>query len=60
MNQEDAMNMSVEQAIQILQSMQSMMIDQHGCPVSDSVFALDKALKALKTLEALNKVLKAL
>ncbi len=47
MTQEDAMNMSNEQAIQILKPLRDMMIDQHGCPVSDDVFALDKAIEVL-------------
>lgn len=47
MTQEDAMNMNAEQAIQILKPMQSMMRDQHGCPISDAYFALGKALEAL-------------
>lgn len=47
MTQEDAMNMSNEQAIQILKPLREVMIDQHGCPVSDAVFALDKAIAAL-------------
>lgn len=47
MTQEDAMNMSNEQAIQILKPLRDMMIDQHGCPVSNAVFALDKAIDAL-------------
>lgn len=47
MSQEDAMNMSNEQAIQILKPFRDMMIDQHGCPISDAVFALDKAIEAL-------------
>jgi hypothetical protein len=47
MTQEDAMNMSAEQAIQILKPMQRMMRDQHGCPISDAYFALGKALEAL-------------
>lgn len=46
--QEDAMNMSTEQAIQILKPMQSMMRDQHGCPISDAYFALEKAIEALE------------
>ena len=48
MTQEDAMNMSAEQAIQILKPMQSMMRDQHGCPISDAYFALEKAIEALE------------
>lgn len=48
MTQEDAMNMSAEQAIQILKPMQSMMRDQHGCPISDAYFALGKAIEALE------------
>lgn len=46
--QEDAMNMSTEQAIQILKPMQSMMRDQHGCPISDAYFALEKAIEELE------------
>lgn len=49
MSQEDAINMSNEQAIQILIPFRDMMIDQHGCPISDAVFALDKAIEALQT-----------
>lgn len=49
MTQEDAMNMNNAQAIQILNPMQKMMIDQHGCPVSDAYFALGKAIESLKT-----------
>ena len=48
MAQEDAMNMNAEQAIQILKPMQSMMRDQHGCPISDAYFALEKAIEALE------------
>lgn len=47
MTQEEAMNMSNEQAIQILIPMRNMMCDQNGCPISDAVFALDKAIKSL-------------
>ena len=47
MTQEEAMNMSNEQAIQILIPMRNMMCDQNGCPISDAVFALDKAIEAL-------------
>lgn len=45
MVQEEAMNMSNEQAVQILIPMRNMMCDQ--CPISDAVFALDKAIEAL-------------
>ena len=48
MTQEDAMNMSTEQAIQMLKPMQMMMRDQHGCPISDAYFALGKAIEALE------------
>lgn len=51
MTQEEAMNMSNEQAIQILIPMRNMMYDQNGCPISDAVFALDKAIEALSTDE---------
>lgn len=47
MVQEEAMNMSYEQAVQILIPMRIMMCDQNGCPISDAVFALDKAIEAL-------------
>ena len=47
MTQEEAMNMSNEQAVQILIPMRNMMYDQNGCPISDAVFALDKAIDAL-------------
>lgn len=49
MTQEEAMNMSNEQAVQILIPMRNMMYDQNGCPISDAVFALDKAIEALST-----------
>ena len=45
MTQEEAMNMSNEQAVQILIPMRNMMCDQNGCPISDAVFALDKAIE---------------
>ena len=48
MTQEDAMNMSAEHAIQILKPMQMMMLDQHGCPISDAYFAIEKAIDALE------------
>lgn len=47
MVQEEAMNMSNEQAVQILIPMRNMMCDRYGCPISDAVFALDKAIEAL-------------
>lgn len=47
MTQEEAMNMSNKQAVQILIPMRNMMCDQNGCPISDAVFALDKAIEAL-------------
>jgi hypothetical protein len=49
MTQEEAMNMSNEQAVQILIPMRNMMCDQNGCPISDAVFALDKAIEVLST-----------
>lgn len=49
MTQEEAMNMSNEQAVQILIPMRNMMFDQYGCPISDAVFAIDKAIEALST-----------
>ena len=47
MTQEDAMNMSNEQAVVILKPLMNMMRDQYGCPISDAYFALDKAITAL-------------
>ncbi len=47
MTQEDAMNMSNEQAVAILKPLMNMMRDQNGCPISDAYFALDKAITAL-------------
>ena len=47
MTQEDAAKMNNKQAVEILKPLRDMMIDQNGCPVSDAVFALDKAIKAL-------------
>lgn len=47
--QEEEINMSNEQAAQILIPMRNMMCDQNGCPISDAVFALDKAIEALST-----------
>ena len=47
MTQKEAMNMSNEQAVQILISMRNMMCDRYGCPISDAAFALDKAIEAL-------------
>lgn len=47
MTQEEAMNMSNEQAVRILIPMRNMMCDQNGYPISDAVFALDKAIGAL-------------
>lgn len=43
--QEDAMNMSLEQAIAILIPMRDMMLDQHSRPISDAYYALDKVIK---------------
>ena len=47
MTQEDAENMDNEQAKAILIPLRNMMLDQHGCPISDAYFAIDKAIKAL-------------
>lgn len=52
MKQEDAMNMSNEQAINILIPLRNMMRDQYGCPISDAYFALDKAIEVLKQTES--------
>ena len=47
MTREDAENMDNEQAKAILIPLRNMMLDQHGCPISDAYFAIDKAIKAL-------------
>lgn len=47
MTQEDAEKMSNQQAVNILKPLRDMMRDQHGCPISDAYFALDKAINAL-------------
>lgn len=47
MTQEDAIKMDYRQAINILVPLRNMMRDQHGCPISDAYFALDKAINAL-------------
>lgn len=51
MTQEDAVNMSNEQALQILKPLHDMLLDQYGCPISDAFFALGKAIEALKCEE---------
>ncbi len=48
MTQEDAERMDASQAVQILKPLRDMMLDQHGCPISDAYFALGKAIEALK------------
>lgn len=48
MTQEDAERMGASQAIQILKPLRAMMLDQHGCPISDAYFALGKAIEALE------------
>lgn len=47
MNQDEAMNMTNDQAVQILEPLRDMMRDQHGCPIGDAYFAIDKAIQAL-------------
>lgn len=47
MTQNEAMHMSNEQAVQILKPMMDMMRDQHGCPISDAYFAIEKAIRVL-------------
>ena len=39
--------MTREEAIAILKPFRDCMVDQHGCPISDAVYALDVALDAL-------------
>lgn len=56
MTQEDAMNMSNEQAIKILKTFRDMMIDRNGCPISDATFALDVAIKALSEQQEVRPV----
>ena len=50
MTQNEAMHMSNEQAVQILKPMRDMMRDQHGCPISDAYFAIEKAIRVLTTI----------
>lgn len=40
--------MTKDEAIQILKPFRDCMVDQHGCPISDVVYALDMAIKALE------------
>lgn len=40
--------MTREEAIKILTPFREAMIDQHGCPISDAVYALDVAIKSLE------------
>ena len=40
--------MTKNEAIQILKPFRDCMVDQHGCPISDVVYALDVAIKALE------------
>lgn len=47
MTQEDAERMDNRQAVEILKPLRDMMRDQHGCPISDAFFALNKAIEAL-------------
>lgn len=51
MTQADAERMDNKQAINILVALWKMMLDQHGCPVSDAYFALGKAIDALSTID---------
>jgi len=39
--------MSNSEALEILKPFRDCMTDQNGCPISDVVFALDKAIEAL-------------
>lgn len=48
MSQENAINMDSAQAVQILEPMMRMMLDQNGCPISSAYFALGKAIEALQ------------
>lgn len=43
--------MTKTEAIEILQPLRDMMVDQHGCPISDAVYALDWAIETLKQPE---------
>ena len=47
MTQEEAMNMTKEDAVQVLKPLQMMMLDRNGCPISDAYFALGKAIESL-------------
>ena len=37
-----------QEALKLLKPYRDCLIDQHGCPISDLVFALDVAIKALE------------
>jgi len=43
--------MTKTEAIEILQPFRDAMVDQHGCPISDAVYALDVAIETLKQPE---------
>ena len=43
--------MTKTEAIEILQPFRDAMVDQHGCPISDAVYALDVAIETLKQSE---------
>ena len=44
--------MTRQEAIEILKPFRNCMVDQHGCPISDAVYALDTAIKALESQES--------
>lgn len=43
--------MTKTEAIEILRPFRDAMVDQHGCPISDAVYALDVAIETLKQPE---------
>ena len=49
MTQEEAENMSNEQAVKVLTPYRDAMRDRNGCPTSEAYFALDMAIKALES-----------
>ena len=43
--------MTIQEALELLRPFRNIMVDQHGCPVSDVVYALDVAIRSLEAWE---------
>lgn len=52
--------MTREEAIEVLRPFREAMIDQHGCPISDAVFALDVAIRSLEAWDKVKSFLQSL